>query len=231
VNAAEAALLPPATVADGGHPRIPWGRLATSRTVWCLCGQYAAMSYAWYFFVTWFPTYLLEARGFDLKQSALLAGTPLLLGGFGALVGGWLTPPLARRLGLGPARRLLGVVGMALAAVFLVASTWATNPYVAVALIALVSFCMDLTLPGSWTSCMDIGGRAVGTLGGTMNMMGNLGGFLSPIVLGMIVGRTGNWAATFHVTAIVCLVGAAFWLLIDPVTPLEGTAEVAADES
>ena len=90
---------------------------------------------------------------------------------------------------------------------------------------------MDLTLPGSWTSCMDIGGRAVGTLGGTMNMMGNLGGFLSPIVLGLIVGRTGNWAATFHVTALVCLAGAAFWLFIDPVTPLEGTAEAAADES
>jgi nitrate/nitrite transporter NarK len=110
---------------------------------------------------------------------------------------------------------------MTAAACLLVASTFATNPYLAVALIALVSFAMDLTMPGSWTTCMDIGGRATGTLGGTMNMMGQIGGFVSPIVLGMIVGRTGNWPLTFHVTAVVCLAGAACWLFIDPTTPLD----------
>ena len=101
---------------------------------------------------------------------------------------------------------------MAAAAGLLVASTFATNPYVAVALIALVSFAMDLTMPGSWTTCMDIGGRATATLGGTMNMAGQFGGF---------VGRTGNWPLTFHVTAIICLAGAVCWLSIDPTTPLD----------
>ena len=76
VNAAEAALLPPPP-SGGDHLHVPWRRMATSRTVWCLCGQYAAMSYAWYFFVTWFPTYLLEVWKFDLKASATLAGLPL----------------------------------------------------------------------------------------------------------------------------------------------------------
>jgi hypothetical protein len=37
----------------------------------------------------------------------------------------------------------------------------------------------------------------------------------------MIVGRTGNWPLTFHVTAVVCLAGAACWLFIDPTTPLD----------
>jgi nitrate/nitrite transporter NarK len=107
------------------------------------------------------------------------------------------------------------------AAALLVASTFFTNPFLAVTVIALVSFCGDLTLPGAWTACMDVGGRYVGTLGGTMNMMGNLGGFLSPIVIGYIVERTGNWALTFYVTAAVCLAGAVCWLILDPVTPLE----------
>ena len=82
VNAAEAALLP---VEDGTaeHFKAPWKALFTSRTVWCLCGQYFACSYSFWFFITWFPTYLLKARGFDLKQSALLAGTPLIRGGDG----------------------------------------------------------------------------------------------------------------------------------------------------
>jgi ACS family glucarate transporter-like MFS transporter len=221
VNAAEAAILPPPPPPGGDHLHVPWRRMATSLTVWCLCGQYAAMSYAWYFFVTWFPTYLLEVWKFDLKASAALAGLPLFLGGFGSLAAGWLTPLLARRIGIGRTRRWIGAGAMAAAAGLLVASTFATNPYVAVILIALVSFAMDLTMPGSWTTCMDIGGRATGTLGGTMNMMGQFGGFVSPIVLGLIVGRTGNWPLTFHVTAIVCLAGAACWLFIDPTTPLD----------
>lgn len=221
VNSAEAAILPVANASDTQHDPIPWRRMLTSITVWCLCGQYAALSYAWYFFVTWFPTYLLEERGFDLGQSALLAGTPLLLGGCGSLLAGWITPVLSRKWGVGPTRRFLGMAGMTGAAVCLVASTAVANPYMAVVLIALVSFSMDLTMPGSWTTCMDIGGHATATLGGAMNMMGNLGGFLSPIVLGMIVSQTGNWTMTFYVTSVVCLSGAIMWFFIDPITPLE----------
>ncbi len=222
VNAAEAALLPPPEVQTAGRLHVPWRKLLRSRTVWCLCGQYAALSYAWYFFVTWFPTYLLKERGLDLKQSALLAGTPLLLGGFGSLTAGWIAPALGR--GLGSVRRArcgLGAAGLTLAAALLVVSTFVTEPYLAVAVIALVSFCGDLTMPGAWTACMDVGGPFVGTLGGTMNMMGNLGGFLSPIAIGYIVQQTDNWTVTFYLTAAVCVLGAICWLLLDPVTPLE----------
>jgi ACS family glucarate transporter-like MFS transporter len=83
----------------GERFKAPWKRLFTSRTVWCLCGQYFACSYSFWFFITWFPTYLLKARGFDLKQSALLAGTPLFVGAFGSLFAGWISPILSRRLG------------------------------------------------------------------------------------------------------------------------------------
>jgi MFS transporter, ACS family, glucarate transporter len=222
VNSAEAALIPPDPSADVGHADVPWRKLGRSLTVWCLGGQYAALSYVWYFFVTWFPTYLLEERHFDVKQSAWLACTPLLLGGFGALIAGWITPWIARHCGgFGAARRGLGMGGLLCGAVLLVLSTTLRNPYLAVAVIALVSFCNDLTLPGAWTACMDVGGRYVGTLSGTMNMMGNAGGFVSPIVIGYVVQRTGNWNATFYVAAAVYAVGAIFWYLMDPVTPLE----------
>ena len=190
--------------------------------MWCLCGQYFALGYGWYFFVTWFPTYLLKERGLDVKQSALLAGTPLLLGGFGAFVAGWITPHLARWSGgVGSARKILGAGGMIAGGALLFVSTFLANPYLAVAAIALVSFCNDLSLPGSWTACMDVGGRYVGTLGGAMNMLGNAGGFFSPIILGMIVQRTNSWTIAFYVTSVVSLGGAICWLLLDPTTPLE----------
>jgi MFS family permease len=102
--------------------------------------------------------------------------------------------------------------------------TWLTNPYLAVAAIALVGFCNDIQLPGAWTACMDVGGKAVDTLSGTMNMMGNIGGFVSSIVCGYIVEQTGNWNLAFYVTAGAYLVGAVCWLGMDPVKPLEEQA-------
>jgi MFS transporter, ACS family, glucarate transporter len=222
VNAAEAALVPASPPPPAGHLGVPWGRWLRSRTVWCLCGQYAALSYVWYFFITWFPTYLLKARGFDIRQSAWLAGTPLLLGGFGSLAAGWLSPWLGGKLGgMRKVRCGLGATGYTVGASLLVASTLLANPYAAVAAIALVSFFNDLALPGSWATCMDVGGRYVATLGGAMNMMGNFGGFLSPIVTGYVLERTGSWTGSFYVAAAVYVVGAACWLALDPVTPLE----------
>jgi ACS family glucarate transporter-like MFS transporter len=221
VNAAEAALLP----SDGGHDEhvnVPWRRLYTSSSVWFLCAQYFAASYSWYFFITWFPKYLLTERGLDVKQSALLAGLPLFLGGFGALTAGWLAPHLSRRFGgMRGVRKGFGAVGFTLGAALLVISTFLKNPYAAVLAIALVSFCNDLMMPGAWAACMDVGGKYCGTLSGTMNMMGNLGGFVSPIVIGYIIQYTGNWNLTFYVTAVIYLLGAVCWLLTDPVTPLE----------
>ncbi len=223
VNASEAALLPAETTApDGGHFAIPWKLMFTSRTVWCLCGQYFACSYSFYFFITWFPTYLLQARGFDLKQSAVLAGAPLLVGAFGSLFAGWLMPVLARRTGsAGAVRRWVGAVGAGGAALALVLAAACKNPYWAVVAIAMGGFCNDLQMPGAWTACMDVGGKSVATLAGTMNMMGNVGGFLSPIVCGYIVQGTGNWNVALYVMAAVYVCGIFFWLGMDPVTPLE----------
>lgn len=222
VNAAEAALMPePPTAAAEAAP-VPWGKLLRSRSVWCLCGQYFACSYAFYFFVTWFPTYLLEVQKFNLRTSAVLAGLPLLVGGGGSMLVGAIAPRFAARSGR-PAlvRRWFGIGGSLLAAACLVAATVMQQPLAAVAMIACASFGNDVITPGAWTSCMDVGGRCAGTLSGMMNMVGNLGGFLSPLVLGYVVGWTGNWNLTFHVTAAIYLFGALCWWLVDPVTPLE----------
>ena len=183
--------------------------IASSPAIWLLCGQYFACSYAWYFFVTWFPTYLLEVHRFDLKQSALLAGLPLFLGGFGSLFSGWFTPHLQttdrrRRL----TRRLVGVVGLLGAATCLFMATRLQQPILAVLAIAAASFCNDVTMPG-----------VVDRLhGGRRSLRGHCRGHdehdwelrrvFSPVVLGYIVGRTGDWNLTFYVTGGLYVLGA-----------------------
>ena len=73
---------------------------------------------------------------------------------------------------------------------------------------------------------MDVGGKYAGSLSGSMNMMGNLGGAVGSLVVAQILKFTGNnWTACFWVAAGIYLVGAACWLFIDPVTPLDGSKE------
>jgi MFS family permease len=97
VNAAELAAIggdPPAA-----HPAVPWGRLARSRNLAALCAMYFGAIYGWYFYLTWLPTYLLRARGFDLTAVGWLAALPLLGIATGSLVGGFLADVLTRRWG------------------------------------------------------------------------------------------------------------------------------------
>jgi MFS family permease len=222
VNAAERALLTGADNLASAHTDVPWGRFIASGTTWLLWAQYFCLSYGWYFYPTWLPTYLQEARGQVMARGAFLAGLPLFFGGIGCFVSGFLSARLAPRIGVGPARKLIAATGMTGACLMLLLSVRLADPTWAMVAMSLASFCNDLVMPSAWGACMDVGGRFAGTYSGSMNMMGNFGGVAGPIVVGYILEATGhNWALTFYVSAAVYLLGAVLWLFIDPVTPLD----------
>ncbi len=222
VNAGELELLPGADRLAAGHGNVPWGRFLRSRTVWLLCMQYFCLAYGWYFYISWLPTYLQEARGLDVRASAVLAGLPLFLGGIGSLLGGLFSGWLSRRIGPREARRRMAYVGFSGATALLILSVQLDNPVAAMIAMGMASFSNDLVMPGSWGACMDVGGRYAGTLSGAMNMMGNFGGSLCPIAISYILKYTdNNWAITFYVSAAVYFAGAILWRFLDPVTPLD----------
>jgi ACS family glucarate transporter-like MFS transporter len=222
VNAAELALLPPAEETAVGA-NVPWRRLLTNRSVWLLCIQYACLSYGWYFYVTWLPTYLREARGTSVKFGALLASLPLLLGGIGCLVGAQLIPRVSRATGsVMLARRIVAIVGFTGASASIFAFIQVADPVRAMLLLGLAGFFNDFVMPACWAGCMDIGGRYSGTVSGTMNMVGNIGGALSPLLVGYILTWSpGNWALTYYVSSAIYLMGGVCWLFLDAHTPLE----------
>ncbi len=222
LNAAERKLLEGSDELAGGHADVPWGRFFRSRTVWFLCLQYACLSYGWYFYITWLPTYLQEARGLDIAKSAVLAILPLGLGGLGSLFGGFLAGFLERRIGTKLTRRRMAYVGFSGATGLLILSTNLQDPVWAMIAMGMASFSNDLVMPGSWGACMDVGGKFAGTLSGAMNMLGNLGGAFSPLAIGYMLRETGNnWTITFYVSAAIYFAGAFFWRFLDPVTPLD----------
>jgi len=226
VNAAELALLESATHNAVGHGDVPWRRFMGSGAIWLLWLQYFCINYAWYSYISWLPTYLRETSGLTLTEEwrAMLAGLPLFFGGLGSLFTGVVSARLALWLGsTARTRRVLGFVGFAGAAAMLGISTQATSPLMAMVLVGLAAFANDLSMPGSWAACMDVGGRYAGSLSGSMNMVGQIGSALGPVAVAQVLKYSGNnWALTFWMAAAVYAIGAVCWLFIDPVTPLDG---------
>jgi MFS transporter, ACS family, glucarate transporter len=119
-------------------------------------------------------------------------------------------------------RRAFGFVGLTGAATLLMISFYIKDPLLAVLSMGMASFFNDTTLPGSWTTCMDVGGKYAGTVSGSMNMLGNFGGMAGPIVVGYVLDLTHhNWQLAFAISSVIYFLGAICWLFIDPVTPLE----------
>jgi MFS family permease len=199
----------------------PWKTLLRSRTIWLLSLQYMALNYAWFFYVTWLPKYLIEVLKVDGTKAALLNALPLFFGGIGCLVCGALAPRLAARIGrTGTARRALACAGYAGAAALLLVAVSLRDPVLAMVVMGLASFANDFVMPVSWTACMDVGGRHTGTISGLMNMLGALIAGLAAVVSGKLHDLTGSWAPTFYLSAAAYGVGFLCWLFLDPVTPL-----------
>jgi len=115
-----------------------------------------------------------------------------------------------------PRRRIafFGLMGTALL-LFVFSRTQAVTP--AMICMGLASLCSDLTMPVSWDACVEIGGSYTATVAATMNMLGNLAGFVMPVVGGLILQRTaGNWAALIHLMIASDVIAALCWLYLNP---------------
>ena len=221
VNAAELATFPPASDSAIVHGATPWATIFSRSSIWLLGVQYICLSYGWYFYITWLPTYLREMRGTSIKMGALLAGLPLLLGGVGCLISGWTIPRLARLIGVNLARRVIAMIGFAGASASILVFTRIEDPTQAMLVLGMAGLFNDFVMPAAWAACMDVGGRYSGTVSGSMNMMGNIAGAISPLAIGYLLAWTNNWPLTFYVSAAVYSLGAVCWLFIDAVTPIE----------
>jgi ACS family glucarate transporter-like MFS transporter len=210
-------------IMPSAHGSVPWDKFATSKTVWLLCGQYFALSFPWYFLITWAPTFIDERFHVNVNNSILLKSLPLFMGGVGSLFSGLISAPLTRLTGnINKTRKILGCVGFSGACLSLVLASYLREPWFAVSAVAFSSFCNDLVMPTAWGTVMDVAGGYSGTLSGTMNMMGNLGGALYGPVAGMVLQLSHHdWDAVLLMGAAVYTTGVFMWLAMDPSTPID----------
>jgi len=198
-------------------PSVPWGTLLRSPNMWAIMCAYFTYVYCLWIFLSWLPSYLVEFRHFTLLKVGLLASLPLWAGVVGDTVGGLATDWLLAKTGnIKLARRAVAIVGMLGCAIFIVPAALAGNAYTAVYCLTASMFFLECTIGPSWAVPMDMGGEHSGTVSGMMNMAGNIGGALSPLVFGVLV-QFGSWQAPFIVAACLLVLGSAIWAFwLDP---------------
>ncbi len=194
---------------------IPWQKILKNRSVLGLCIMYFTQTYGFYFYITWLPTYLVQARGFSKETVGFYAGLPLLFSVIADFLGGITTDRLTRRFGVRAGRAAVGIGSFVFASLFMLVGASFDHPVTAIILISIAAAWSNFVLGAAWGAAVDVGGSHAGVVSAFMNTAGQVGGFLSPILLAYVVEDFHNWSAPLFITGGLYMLGAACWFWID----------------
>ncbi|MGH9606885.1 MAG: MFS transporter [Terracidiphilus sp.] len=152
-------------------------------------GQYCITTLTW-FFLTWFPVYLQQARHMSILKVGFAAAVPGLCGGFGGILGGLISDKLLRRgHTLSFARKAPIMAGMALATT-MIACNYASSQTLMLLFMSISFFGKGIGALG-WTVVSDTSPKGlVGMNGALFNFIGNMAGITTPLIIGVIVQET-----------------------------------------
>jgi len=205
---------------DEGLP-LTAGRLARSRNVWLLMGQYFASNFTFFFCLTWLFPYLKTRYSLGMVEAGFYAAAPPLAGAFGNWTAGAAIDWIYRRGRWTASRRAPAIFGFLLAAGGLIACVPMDTALGAILCLSVAVFGADMTIAPSWTVCIDIARKHAGTVSGTMNMAGNLGSFITALAFPYLLKWTGTHNTFFYVGAALSVAAVGAWLFVRPDRKLE----------
>ena len=168
------------------------------------------------FFVTWFPTYLVTARGMTFLQAGLMTSLPYIGASIGVLVGGVLSDTILKRTGSANWARKLPIVGGLLLASTIVAANYVPvgNDAAVILIMSIAFFGQGMTNLG-WTVISDIAPKKlIGLTSGIFNFSANLAGIITPLVIGITFQMTGSFVGPLIYIGVVALLGAVSYSVI-----------------
>lgn len=175
------------------------------------------------FFLTWFPTYLMRERGFDLLTIGWVGIIPPLSAIAGEILAGWATDDMLRRgISIEKARKIPLTLGLMLsgtiALTLIISQGWAVIAVMSVSFAATVA-----ASPSIWAIPGDLAPRPdlVGMLGAVQNMVSNVAGIVAPIMTGFLLSKSHGFSIAIILSSIIGIVGAViYWVVVSPLTPL-----------
>lgn len=199
---------------EGNH-RFSW-KIFRNRNLLLLMAMYYCYASGAFFFQAWLPTYLQKGRGLNDQDMSFITSFSFVLGAVGCLSGGFVCDFLVKRLGTRWGRASVALTGLGLSGLFMLISVFTADNTVATILLSAGLGLMDFTIPASWSTAMDIGGKNAGTITGAMNTAGLAGGTMNTIAFGYVVSYFNNdYNAPVILLATLLIAGALLWLKID----------------
>ncbi|MCF8566545.1 MFS transporter [Alicyclobacillus tolerans] len=211
---------------------LKWYQLFRYRNIWAMSVGFFTLNYAIYFFITWFPDYLVNARGMKLMTMGFVAMIPPLAGLVGELVAGWFSDYLyIKGFSLTAARKINLVGGMLLATSIAFAGLVNSAAW-SIVLLSVSYVGLEFAAAAIWSLPGDIAPKNMtSVVGGVQNFVSNIGGILGPIITGFIVATTHSFVPALIVSGAATLIGAATYLFglgkIEPINPMKqnGTSQ------
>ena len=183
-------------VRPAGAASLEWGYvkqlLKNRMMVGLYLGQFCINAIT-YFFITWFPVYLVQQRGMSILNAGIVASIPAICGFSGGVLGGvWSDFLLRRKWSLTAARKTPIVIGMLLS-MSMILCNYVDAQWLVVVIMAASFFGKGVGALG-WAVLSDTAPREIaGLSGGLFNMFGNISSITTPIIIGFIIHATGSF--------------------------------------
>lgn len=176
-------------------------------------GQYCINALT-YFFITWFPVYLVQAKGMSILKAGFVASVPALCGFAGGILGGIISDYIMKRTNsITVARKTPIVLGMMLSMVMIFCN-YVESEVLVIGFMALAFFGKGLGALG-WAVMADTAPKEIsGLSGGLFNMCGNLSGIVTPIAIGYIVYTTQSFNGALIYVGIHAAIAVISYLFI-----------------
>jgi MFS family permease len=211
----------PATTAAHGPRWSDLVELFKSRMlVGIFLAQYGISSITW-FFVSWFPSYLVKERGLSVLDASLIATVPAICGFVGGVVTGFFSDWLLKRSGsLGIARKTPITIGLVMT-VLIIGCNYTNSTFLITVLMSAAFFGKGFGSLG-WTVVADTAPKGViGLTGGVFNAIGNTAGIVTPVAIGYILAATGSFnGALVYVGLHGLLAVLCYWVIVGPIERL-----------
>lgn len=200
--------------------KIPWKKIISKKQFWLILSMYFFYAWGSWFFFSWFPTFMELGRGFEKSQLTYVIAVPFIMSMIGNISGGYLSDKLSAKFGLKTGRRLLGVTGLIVSALFMFLAGFIPGKLQVFIFLSLCFGVIDLMLPSAWAICLDVGKDFAGAVSGAMNTAGNIGGFICATVFGYVVDASGNYNVPLFVISAMLVISAFLFYRIDPTKQL-----------
>jgi MFS family permease len=183
--------------------------------VWFNLGNFGS-SYVFWLFFTWIPTYLMDQRGLNLKETGFLTMIPFLAGVIAVPLGGWVSDRLIKNgWNVIKARLVPAVGGCLIAGLASFPINYVDSLSVAIILFTISTFAVSARVGVMWALVGDISPKEiVGTVGGIQNFANFIGGALAPMITGFVLAKTGNYNIVFWISGILVILAAFCYAMI-----------------